>query len=77
MENAKKVLPNIRYANDAQSALKDKDALILVTEWPQFSQMDLTLVKKLLRKPVIVDGRNAIDPARARELGFTYIGIGR
>lgn len=77
MDNAKRVLPNVKYAKDVQSALEGKDALVLVTEWPEFKQMDLHKVKKLLKHPIIVDGRNALDMEKAKELGFKYVGIGR
>lgn len=77
IESAKKVLPRINYAKDAYSALEGKDALILVTEWAEFKSLDLQKVKKLLKKAVIVDGRNALDKQKAIELGFKYIGVGR
>ncbi|KKR51397.1 MAG: UDP-glucose 6-dehydrogenase [Candidatus Curtissbacteria bacterium GW2011_GWA1_40_16] len=76
-EIAKKVLPDIEYANDVYLALKDKDAMVVVTEWPEFVQMDLEKAKKLLKKPIIVDGRNIFDPKKVKELGFSYTGIGR
>ena len=53
------------------------DALVLVTEWNEFRQLDMARVKQLMRRPVIVDGRNIYDPALLRSLGFTYRGIGR
>jgi UDPglucose 6-dehydrogenase len=77
MDNARKILKGINYASDPYEAVKDKDALILVTEWPEFKTMDLVKVKKLLKEPVIVDGRNAFDKQKAQELGFKYIGTGR
>lgn len=77
MENAKRVIKNIKYAKDAQSCITGADALLIVTEWPQFRELDLKKVKKLLKKPIIVDGRNIFDPKTVKELGFTYIGIGR
>lgn len=77
MENAKRLLPKIKYAEDVYSAIKDKDAMIVVTEWPQFSQIDLVRAKKLLKRPIIIDGRNLFSKEQVLELGFTYIGIGR
>lgn len=77
MENAKRVLPKIQYAKNVDEAIGGKDALILLTEWPQFRQLDLRDVKKLLKNPIIIDGRNALDNVKAGELGFKYIGIGR
>ena len=77
MDNAKKILPKVKFAKDVYSAIKNQDALLLVTEWPQFSQIDLARAKKLLKHPIIVDGRNLFPKDKVKELGFTYIGIGR
>ncbi len=57
--------------------LKDVDALILVTEWKPFRHPDFALMKRLMRQPVIFDGRNQYDPAQLRVDGFEYSGIGR
>ena len=77
MDNAKKILPKVKFAEDVYSAIKNQDALLLVTEWPQFAQIDLARAKKLLKQPIIVDGRNLFPKDKVKELGFTYIGIGR
>jgi UDPglucose 6-dehydrogenase len=50
---------------------------MVVTEWNEFKQLDLEKVKSLLKSPVIYDGRNIYEPARMKELGFTYRAIGR
>src|SRR3989344_3631510 len=77
MENAKRILPKIEYAKDVYSAIKDKDVMVVVTEWPQFSQIDLARAKKLLRRPIIIDDRNMFDREKVKESGFSYFGIGR
>ncbi len=77
MENTKRLIKKIKFAKDAYSALKDADAMLVVTEWPEFRELDLKKVKKLLRRPVIIDGRNIFNPKTVKELGFTYFGIGR
>lgn len=77
MTSAQKVLPKIKYAKDAYGAIDSRDALLLVTEWPEFRELDLLKVKKIMRKPIIVDGRNMFDRDKVKDLGFTYIGIGR
>jgi len=51
--------------------------LVIITEWNEFKQLDLERVKKLLRTPIIVDGRNIYDPVKMKELGYTYKCIGR
>jgi UDPglucose 6-dehydrogenase len=77
MDNAKKVLPPIKYAKDPYDAVKGKDALLLLTEWPEFREMDFEKVKKLIKNPVIIDGRNIFDKEKVKSLGFKYIGVGR
>jgi UDPglucose 6-dehydrogenase len=53
------------------------DALIVVTEWNEFKQLDLAKTKGLLKSPVIYDGRNIYEPVRMKEMGFTYRAVGR
>lgn len=80
MTQAKAVLPRsprLRYAKDPYDALRGADALLLVTEWDEFRQPDFRRVKKLLKKPIIVDGRNIYNPKELRKLGFKYASIGR
>jgi UDPglucose 6-dehydrogenase len=67
----------IRYAALPYEALEGVDALFIVTEWNEFRHPDFDRMKALMKTPVIFDGRNIYDPARMRELGFTYQGIGR
>jgi UDPglucose 6-dehydrogenase len=67
----------IRYATLPYEALEGVDALFIVTEWNEFRHPDFERMKALMKSPVIFDGRNIYDPARMRELGFTYQGIGR
>ena len=76
MENAKKVLPKINYAKDEYSAVSGKDAILLLTEWPQFVKLDLERIKKLVKRPVIVDGRNFFNGEKVRQAGFAYFKIG-
>jgi UDPglucose 6-dehydrogenase len=74
---ARAILPDIDYKQDAYAVARGADALVIVTEWNEFRQLDLARVKQLMRKPVLVDGRNIYDPARMKDLGFIYRGIGR
>ena len=67
----------IYYARNAYDALKDADALLIVTEWNEFREPDFRRVKRMMREPVIFDGRNIYDPKQVRALGFTYSSIGR
>ena len=67
----------VRFAEVPYEALEGADALFVVTEWNEFRHPDFERMKGLMKAPVIFDGRNVYDPARMRELGFTYHGIGR
>ena len=77
MDNAKKVLKGLTFAKDPYAAAKGADCLILVTEWPQYKDLDLEKVRKSMRTPVFLDGRNLYDPAKMRKLGFDYRSVGR
>jgi len=77
MERAKKIMPDITYCDSVYDVAADVDAIVLVTEWSEFEKMDLQKVKKAMRQPVFVDGRNVFDPEKMKELGFIYSGIGR
>ena len=75
--NAKKVLKNVVFCNDPYSTAKGCDALVIVTEWNEFRVLDMDKVKRLLKQPNIIDGRNIYEPEEMRSAGFNYIGIGR
>lgn len=77
MEKAKKRINNISFAEDAYEAVDGKDCIVILTEWDEFKKLDLKRVKKILKKPVIVDGRNIFDTADMREKGFEYHSMGR
>jgi UDPglucose 6-dehydrogenase len=67
----------IGYAGTAYEALAGADALVVVTEWNEFRRPDFARMKRLMRTPVVFDGRNIYNPASMRALGFTYYSIGR
>jgi UDPglucose 6-dehydrogenase len=77
MGNARKILKDVQYCEDAYEAAEGSDALVIVTEWDEFRNLDLARIKMLLRQPIIVDGRNIFDPVKMKEIGFDYHGIGR
>ena len=70
-------LKGVKFCRDAYDCVKGADAAAIVTEWPQFQSLDLKKVKKLMRVPLILDGRNIFDPAAVRAEGFTYCSVGR
>jgi len=76
-ETARAVLPAVKFFKDPYEMATGCDALIVVTEWNEFKQLDLERLKSLLKRPVLYDGRNIYDPKIMRELGFVYRGVGR
>jgi UDPglucose 6-dehydrogenase len=74
---AAKVIKNVTYAETPLSALEGAHALVLVTEWDLFRELDKKKMKKLMASPNIIDGRNIYNPAEMKSLGFNYVGIGR
>jgi UDPglucose 6-dehydrogenase len=77
MTEAARVLPRVTFCKDPYEAARGADCLAILTEWQEFAELDFTRLKKLLKQPLLVDGRNLYDPARLRALGFRYLGIGR
>ncbi|MET0730627.1 MAG: UDP-glucose/GDP-mannose dehydrogenase family protein [Solirubrobacterales bacterium] len=71
------MLPSVELSVSAAGALTGADAAILVTEWPEFAELDWEELAGLMSNPLIVDGRNFLDPERLRGAGFSYEGIGR
>ena len=67
----------LNYFDNPYEALSGVSALVVLTEWNEFKSLDLEKVKNLIGKPVIIDGRNIYDSAKMKQLGFTYIGVGR
>ena len=78
MDRAREVFgKQIEYASDAYQAAKDADALLILTEWQEFSALDLARLHSQLKYPIVVDGRNLYDPKLMVEHGFTYYSVGR
>src|SRR3989344_5784169 len=76
--NVKRLLDGkIKFATNAYDAINGANALVVVTEWNEFKQIDLNRVKKLLKEPVIFDGRNIYNPGHLKKLGFKYYSVGR
>src|SRR3954470_16982702 len=78
MEQAKKVLPELTYCEDAYECAKGADALVIVTEWEQFRALDLDQLKQVMNdRPAVVDLRNIYLPEEMRQRGFEYKCVGR
>ena len=80
MERAKEVLPpaeNLRYAADIYEAAKDADAVLILTDWKEFAEMDLVRLNQAVHFPIVIDGRNLYKPQQMLDHGFTYVSVGR
>ena len=74
---AKEILQNVQYCKDPYCVAEGSDALVIITDWPEFNKLNLRKIKTLLNQPVIIDGRNIYDPEKMEKLGFVYKSIGR
>ena len=80
MEKAQTVLPasdNLSYAFNAYEAAEGADALLILTDWKEFTRLDLQRLNLALKFPIIIDGRNLYKPSVMHEHGFTYVSVGR
>ncbi len=77
MENARRLLPEVQMADSPYALAEGADALVLVTEWNEFKNLDLARIRDTMKQPILIDGRNIYDPHLVREMGFLYMAIGR
>jgi UDPglucose 6-dehydrogenase len=77
MEVAAPLLPEVEMRRDPYALAEGCDALVVITEWNEFKQLDLEKIKVLMNQPLIFDGRNIYDPAIMEQSGFHYRGFGR
>jgi len=77
MDVAKQVITGLDFCSDPYSVASGSDALVVMTEWNEFKNIDLGKLKSIMRQPIIIDGRNVYDPAKMADLGFHYRGFGR
>jgi UDPglucose 6-dehydrogenase len=76
-ENAAAVTQDVRFAATPYEAVEGADAVVLVTEWNEFRHLDLARLKTLMRRPLLIDGRNLYDPEQLFNNGFEYVGVAR
>ena len=76
VEQARPLMPNVTYCEDAYDCAAGAEALVIVTEWDQFRALDLGRLAKIMASPVLVDLRNIYRPDYARQRGFKYVGVG-
>lgn len=77
VEPARPLIPNVDFAENAYELAIGCDAIVLVTEWNEFRELDMARLRQEMRRPILLDGRNIYDPKRMVELGFAYLGMGR
>jgi UDPglucose 6-dehydrogenase len=80
MERAKEVLPpgeKLSYAGSLYEAAQDADAVLILTDWKEFADLDLVRLNQVVRFPIVIDGRNLFDPQKMIGHGFTYVSVGR
>jgi UDPglucose 6-dehydrogenase len=77
MDEARGMIRGAEFMDSAEAVVEGADAVVLVTEWPEFAELDLTEVARLMRGKVLIDGRNVFDPAQVRDAGLAYEGVGR
>lgn len=78
IDRAKTILPEgtVTYVASSYEACMDADALLILTEWPEFAQLDWAMVKRNLRLPIVLDGKNLLEPAAISAAGLKYYGVG-
>jgi UDPglucose 6-dehydrogenase len=76
-EEARKLITGVEFAPGAMEVVEDADAVVLVTEWDEFRELDWPAVADKMQGKLLIDGRNALDPKAVRAAGLTYEGIGR
>ncbi len=77
MEKTRTVFPHVVYSRDPYEVAKDADALLIITEWEEFRQLDWGRIRHLMARPLVLDGRNLLEPAQMKALGFEYHSFGR
>ena len=75
--DARELIHGADFCDSYADAVRDADAAVIVTAWPELAELATAEIRDSMRRPLIVDGRNLLDPAAARGAGFVYEGIGR
>ncbi|WGX99530.1 UDP-glucose/GDP-mannose dehydrogenase family protein [Nocardioides sp. L-11A] len=77
IDNARKKWPDLEFASTVEEAVAESEAVLLLTEWPEYVELDPADLKRLVAVPRMIDGRNCLEPARWRAAGWTYRALGR
>ena len=76
IEDARQIMPHLRYCDTEIEAVSGADLLMILTDWPQYADLDWSTLGNAMRQKCIVDGRNLLDPGFVEHLGFRYSGVG-
>lgn len=77
MTRTSAIFPQVEFCKDPYSVARDADALLILTEWPEFRELDWPRISEAMSRPLVLDGRNLLDPAKMTKLGFEYHCFGR
>ncbi|MDQ3527835.1 MAG: UDP binding domain-containing protein, partial [Actinomycetota bacterium] len=77
MGNAARVFPTLQYAESVAEAVQGAEAVLHLTEWPEFRDLDPVQLAASVARPLVIDGRNCLDAPAYRAAGWTYVGLGR
>jgi len=77
MGNARRLLPGVTLFEDPYELADGCEAIVVVTEWNEFKHLDMGRIRQMMRRPIVIDGRNIYDPERMQALGFIHRGVGR
>jgi UDPglucose 6-dehydrogenase len=77
MPNVKKIFKDIKLCLNPYEVARNSDCLLFMTEWDEFKNLDFSKIKRIMKQPLIIDGRNMLEPEKLISLGFRYIGVGR
>ena len=69
--------PGVQWVSSPYEAAQGKDGILILAAWPEYKNLDLHKLKKIMKTPLIVDGRNLFNPEELKDLGITYWGVGR
>ncbi len=76
-EKSKEIIQGVEYCDNPYQVAENADALVILTEWKEFSELNFDKIKQLMRTKIVIDGRNMLDPDKIKQLGFKYISVGR
>jgi UDPglucose 6-dehydrogenase len=76
-EKTRAIFPSVAYAQNPYEVADGADALFIATEWQEFRDLDWSRVRDSMARPLVVDGRNLLDPQKMKALGFEYLSMGR